>query len=177
MGRFIFMQAPSSLCHLPHQECWDPSDLSDLDDMEEAIDNELWSLSNPQSGDGDGNWGDGGLWSLQHLLQSQALRGWHGDGWWSEPPLLGVSLMGGPLKWSNQKDCWACGFTSGHPSPLTFTWQSITAWVIALWPFWIVIGSAVRQASLLTYVPAPVSRNVACLASSAIRPSPSECLP
>ena len=54
------MQALSSLCHLPCQECWDPSDLSDLDNMEEAIDNELQSLSNPQSGDGDGNQGDGG---------------------------------------------------------------------------------------------------------------------
>ena len=35
----------SSLCHLPHQECWDPSDLSDLDDIEEAIDSELLLLS------------------------------------------------------------------------------------------------------------------------------------
>ena len=58
------MQAPSSLCHLPHWECQYQSDLSDLDDMEEAINNELQSLSNPQSREGDGNQGDGGLWSF-----------------------------------------------------------------------------------------------------------------
>ena len=49
------MQAPSSLCFLPHWECWDLSNLSDLDDMEEAIDDELQSLSNPQSREGNGN--------------------------------------------------------------------------------------------------------------------------
>ena len=40
------------------------SDLSDLDDIKEVMDNELLSLSNPQSGEGEGNQGDGGLWSL-----------------------------------------------------------------------------------------------------------------
>ena len=45
------MQAPSSLCCLPHWEHQDLSDLSDLDDMEEVIDNELWLLSYPQSGE------------------------------------------------------------------------------------------------------------------------------
>ena len=33
-GRFIFMQAPSSQCHLPHL---DPSDQSDLDDIKEPF--------------------------------------------------------------------------------------------------------------------------------------------
>ena len=46
---------PSSWCHLPHPECWDPCDLSDMNDIEEAIDNEFLSLLNPQSGEGDGN--------------------------------------------------------------------------------------------------------------------------
>ena len=41
------MQALSSWCHLPCWEHQDLSDLSDLDDMEEAIDNELLSLSKP----------------------------------------------------------------------------------------------------------------------------------
>ena len=63
------MWAPSSWCHLPHWECWDLSDLSDLDDIKENIDNELLLLSNPQSGEGDGNPDNGGLWSLLHLLQ------------------------------------------------------------------------------------------------------------
>ena len=49
------MWPPSSQCHLPHWECQDPSDLSDLDDIKEAINNELLLLSNPQSGEGDGN--------------------------------------------------------------------------------------------------------------------------
>ena len=55
------MRAPSSQCHLPHLEHLDPSDWSDLDDIKEAVDNELQSLSNPQSGEGEGNRGDGGL--------------------------------------------------------------------------------------------------------------------
>ena len=73
------MWAPSSWCCLPHWEYWDPSDLSDLDDIEEAINNELLPLSNPQSGEGDGNPGNGGLWSLLCLLQSQPLGG---PMWW-----------------------------------------------------------------------------------------------
>ena len=52
------MQAPSSRCHLPHLGHLDPSD---PDDIKEAIDNELQLLSNPQSGEGEGNQGDGGL--------------------------------------------------------------------------------------------------------------------
>ena len=58
------MWAPSSQCHLPHLEHLDPSDWSDLDYIEEAINNELWLLLNPQSGEGEGNQGDCGLWSL-----------------------------------------------------------------------------------------------------------------
>ena len=54
-GRFIFIWAPSSLFHLPHWEHWDPSDLSDMDDINEAINNELLSLSNLWSREGDGN--------------------------------------------------------------------------------------------------------------------------
>ena len=49
------MQAPSSQCCLPCLECLDPSDQSDLDDIEEAVNNELQLLSNPWSGEGDGN--------------------------------------------------------------------------------------------------------------------------
>ena len=49
------MQAPSSQCHLPLLGHQDPSDLSDLDDIKEAIDNELQSLLNPWSGEGEGN--------------------------------------------------------------------------------------------------------------------------
>ena len=38
MGRFIFRQAPSSQCCLPHLECLDASDWSDLDNIKGAID-------------------------------------------------------------------------------------------------------------------------------------------
>ena len=55
MGKLIFVWAPVSLCHLPHWECWEPSDLSDCDDTDEAVDMELQMLSNPQSGEGEGD--------------------------------------------------------------------------------------------------------------------------
>ena len=49
------MQAPSSQCILPLLGYQDLSDLSDLDDIKEAVDNKLQLLSNPQSGEGEGN--------------------------------------------------------------------------------------------------------------------------
>ena len=52
------MWVPSSLCCLPCPGHLDLSNWSDLDNIEEAIDNELQSLSNPQSGEGEGNLGD-----------------------------------------------------------------------------------------------------------------------
>ena len=48
----------SSWCHLPHLECLDPSEQSDLDNIEDIVDNELLSLLKPQSGEGEGNLGD-----------------------------------------------------------------------------------------------------------------------
>ena len=48
------MQAPSSQCCLPLLGCWDPCDLPDLDNIEEAVDIELQSLSNPWSGEDEG---------------------------------------------------------------------------------------------------------------------------
>ena len=48
----------SSQCHLPHLECLDPSDYSDLDNIEDIVDHELLSLSKPQFGEGEGNQGD-----------------------------------------------------------------------------------------------------------------------
>ena len=49
------MQVPSSLCCLPCLECLDPSNWSDLDDIKEAVNNELQLLLNRQSGEGEGN--------------------------------------------------------------------------------------------------------------------------
>ena len=37
MGKLIFMWAPASPHHLPHQGCWEPLDLSDSDDINEVI--------------------------------------------------------------------------------------------------------------------------------------------
>ena len=39
-------------------ECLNLSEQSDLDDIEEAINNELLSLSKPRSGEGEGDLGD-----------------------------------------------------------------------------------------------------------------------
>ena len=47
----------SSQHHLPHLECPDLSDWSDLDNIKDIVDNELLLLLNPQSGEGEGNRG------------------------------------------------------------------------------------------------------------------------
>ena len=66
----------SSQCHLPHLEHLDPFEQSDLDNIEDVVDNELLLLSKPWSGEGEGNPGDQGLWSLHLLLHSLPLKGW-----------------------------------------------------------------------------------------------------
>ena len=48
------MYASSWYC-LPHLECLDSSEQSDLDDIEDIVDNELLLLSKPWSGEGEGN--------------------------------------------------------------------------------------------------------------------------
>ena len=73
MGGFIFIRV-SSQCHLPRLECLDPSEWSDLDDIEDVIDNKILSLLKPWSGEDEGNLGDLGLWSLLLLLCSQPLE-------------------------------------------------------------------------------------------------------
>ena len=49
------MWGMSPQCHLPHLECLDPSNQSDLDNIVEVVNSELWLLLNPQSGEGEGN--------------------------------------------------------------------------------------------------------------------------
>ena len=63
------------LCCLPLQEHSDTSDLSDMDDINEAVDKELLLLSNPWSKEGDSNQCSGCLWSLWCLLWSWPLEG------------------------------------------------------------------------------------------------------
>ena len=48
----------SSQCCLSHLEHLDSSEQSDLDNIEDIIDNELLSLSKPWLREGDGNLGD-----------------------------------------------------------------------------------------------------------------------
>ena len=48
----------SSQCCLPHLKCLDLSEQSDLDDIEDVIDNELLSLLKPWSREGKGNLGN-----------------------------------------------------------------------------------------------------------------------
>ena len=65
----------SSWCCLPHLEHLDLSEQSDLDNIEEVVDNELLLLLKPWSREGEGNHGDRGLWSLHLLLHSRPLEG------------------------------------------------------------------------------------------------------
>ena len=48
----------SSWCLLPCLECCDLSEQSDLDNIEDVVDNELLLLSKPWSGEGEGNLSD-----------------------------------------------------------------------------------------------------------------------
>ena len=48
----------SSRCCLPYLECLDLYEQSDLDDIEDVVDNELLSLLKPWAGEGEGNLGD-----------------------------------------------------------------------------------------------------------------------
>ena len=102
MGRFIFMHV-SSRCLLPRLEHWDPSVQSDQDDIEDAMDTELLSLSKPWSGEGEGNLGDWDCWSL-HLI----LYPWPWEGCWgvcpsSEPWFANESPGGEVLEVLNPK--------------------------------------------------------------------------
>ena len=56
-GKFIFIWPPISLQHWLWCECLEPPDLSDLDDTDEEVDTELWSLLNPWSGECEGDGG------------------------------------------------------------------------------------------------------------------------
>ena len=69
-GKLIFKWPPISLQHQPWCECLELPDLSDLHDTNEEVDGELWSLSNPQSGEGEGNMG--GAAHRSHLIWPQS---------------------------------------------------------------------------------------------------------
>ena len=105
-GKFIFIWALVSPHCLSCWGCWEPLDLSDSDDIEEAVNTELLSLSNLWSRDGNGGWGGGSPWSLLHQLQFWPLGGWWGNSWWSELASLGVSFWGESPRWSNLNGCW-----------------------------------------------------------------------
>ena len=128
------MQDPSSQCCLPLLGHWDPSDLSDLDDIKEAIDSELQSLSNPWSGEGD-------LSNVYCILSLSGAYEAMIDNQSHHPQRYPSE---GALRGSNWKGCWTGRFKQGCPGPLTFTWQSVMAWAMALLPSCIVMGSAVR---------------------------------
>ena len=143
MGRFIFIHF-SSQCLLPHLEHLDPSEHSDQDDIKDTVDTELLSLSKPQSGEGEGNWGDQGHWSLHLLLCPRPLEGHPGAHLSSELQCINTSPGGEVLGVLNLKGCWASRLTQGCPGPLAFTLLSNMAWAMALLPSGIVIGLAVR---------------------------------
>ena len=72
--------------------------------------------------------------------------------------------------------CWAGRFTQGHPGPLTFTWQSVTASAMAHYLLGLSWGQQ-QVGQFPTDIPAPVSRNAMSLASFTVKPSPIEHLP
>ena len=53
-GKLIIMWAPASPGHLPLWGHWEPSDQSDSNDIDEAVNTKLLLLSNLWSGDGNG---------------------------------------------------------------------------------------------------------------------------
>ena len=72
------MWVPASPCHLPHQGCLTPLDLSDSDDTEDATDTELLSLSNLQLGEREGV--EGMVTPcLYNINCSSGPREWQGD--------------------------------------------------------------------------------------------------
>ena len=144
MGKLIFMWALASPHHLPLWGCWEPSDLPDSDDIDEAIDTKLPSLSNLWFWDGDGGWGGGRPWSLLHWLQFWPLGGCWGNSWWSELASPRVSFWGESPCQLNLNGCGVNGFTHGCPGPLAFIWHLVTGHTISHWPSWIVKGSVAR---------------------------------
>ena len=143
MGKLIFMWALVSLHHQQCQEHQEPLDLSDCDDINEAVNTELLLLSNLWSGKSEGGWGGISLWSLPCQLQSQPLCSLWGDGWWSNLHLQG-SLFG-RISWMvGSEQLWVKGCKHGCLGPLTSIQCSVTAWSIVHQPSFIVKGSAAR---------------------------------
>ena len=170
MGKLIFMWAPVSLCHLPHQECCEPSDWSDWEDTEEAVNTELLSLSNPWSGMGEGGWGWNSLQSHHCWPWSLPLDNLLGDGWGHKLVPSGSSFWGDSPSQQNLNGCGDFGWAQRHPGPLASIRHSVMAWAIVHWPSLMVNGSAGTYASLPIQVPALVSVNDASLASPKLRP-------
>ena len=142
-GRFIFTCVLASPHHLPCQEHWDTSNLSDIDGLDEAVDNKLLLLPNLQFREGDGNLG-GCLWSFLHLLWSCPLGGQCGTGGWLESASPGESFQGEFLGWLYLNGCWVNRFIHRCPSPVPLIQCLVMAWAIAHWPSWMVKGSAAR---------------------------------
>ena len=143
--RLIFVWPPDSLwgCQ-PWHECLEPLDLLDLDDTDEEIDAELWSLLNPWSGEGKGDEGGAAHNSCCPWPQSQPHCGAQPHSWCTGlGPHLGTShhsaafrrLAGhGDESWLQKLNgVDAGGMEWGHPGPLGSMCLSVMAWVINCW--------------------------------------------
>ena len=115
MSKLIFMWAPVSLHHLTCWECQEPSDLSSSDDTNEAVNTELLSLSNLQSGEGECGQGDISPWSLPCQSLPWPLCSLWGDGWWSKLVSLGWSFLG-RISWTVESE-WLKGWRMQAWSP------------------------------------------------------------
>ena len=131
MGQFIFIRV-SSQCLLPHLECPEPSEWSNQDDMEDAMEIELLSLSKLQSGKGDGNLGGCSLCSLL-LLHPQPWKGRQGVCLFLGTSCADWSPGGEALEELNLKGCWAGRLTSGFHSMIRYS--------LGYWPFYPLVMS------------------------------------
>ena len=144
MGKLIFIWAPVSLHCLPCWEHWEPSDLSDCDNTNKAVNIELLLLLNPQSGEGEGGWGGISLSSFLCWLQSQPLCGLQDDGWCLKLASSRQSFRGESPGWWNLNGCRVNGCEHGCPGPITSIQCYVMAWVIVHQPSCKVKGSVAR---------------------------------
>ena len=89
----------------PWYRCLEPPNLSDIDDTDEEVDTEFWSLLNPQCDESKGDWGGATHNSHCPWPQSQPHCG--------APDLIPGVLVGGPVMGTSHHSA-AAGRFAGH---------------------------------------------------------------
>ena len=172
MGKLIFMWPLGFLRHLPWWGHWEPSDLSDCNDTAEAVNKELLLLSNPWSGEGEGDWGSSFV-----IIHNPCLVMACGERANGQSQCLIYFSQGDSSPWENLNGWGVVGWECRCPGPLAPIWHLVMAWAITHWPSHMGKGSVAMCADLPTHVPGTVSINAVSLTSPKLRPSPRDCLP